>query len=1119
MRSAANVCNVRGSARLATAWRAAVFYLATAAPLAAQSAPIADDERQPIRFENLTNVDGLSQVSALAIAEDSLGFIWIGTEDGLNRYDGTGFEILRHRQDEPSSSPLEGAIEALYVDQARHLWIGMRTGGFSRYDPATDNFKHYLQGADDLDGLSGQEVRCIIQDRAGAVWIGFSQGGMLRVAPESGQLTRYRHRPSDPDSLSDDDVEAVVETPDGFLWIGTGGGLNRFDPITGSFSPYPAGDVAGHFADRVKSLYASPAGIIWIGTKGAGLLRFDPAAERFTTVKSDKAAGDHFIWVVNGDSSGALWLGTQSDGLLRFDPATERLDAYRHHPDVPGTLSSDAVRSILEDRAGNLWVGTWTHGVNRYHPEDPTFINYRHLTADPDSLSTGIVMAIYEDRAGSLWVGTTGGLNRLDASRRGFIHYLADPSHPDSLQSDIVLAIEEDAAGNLWVGTPGVAHRFEPAHRRFDAYPFDPEASGNAAGGGSMDLHADPSGKLWIGSYRGLDRLDPATGNFESYRHDPDDDTSLSHDYVTSIATDRSGTLWIGTLGGLNRLDGAGRSFERYLADSDNPRGLRHDQILYLYFDSAGFLWAGTFGGGLHRFAAGPGPDCPSPKGCFAAFTSANGLPNDVVWTILEDDLGRLWVSTTRGLARFDPRTESFTAYDPADGILEYEYNRGSGYRGAGGWMYFGSVRGVDAFRPARFRDNYRPPPVVITSLQVFQKELDTGVAGPYLDRVELSHHQDFFSLEFAALNYRRPDKNRYAFMLEGLDQDWVDGGTRPFASYTKVKPGAYTFRVRASNNDGVWNEEGRRLEIVLHPPPWATPWAYAFYTLALAALVGAYVGSHRRSIDRERAMNRDLLKLAEQKDALLADNAAQLVERERLIAELEAKNAELERFTYAVSHDLKTPLVTIKNFLGLLRRDVESGDGQRLEHDINRINAAADRMGTLLEELLELSRIGRVANPTAEVPLVELAREAVAALEEPIARLGVEVRVADDLPVVLGDRVRLLEVIQNLVDNAVKYLGDTDEPKIEIGSRIDGGEVVVTVRDNGLGVEPRYHDKIFGLFERLDVDTEGTGIGLALVKRIVKLHGGRVWVESDGLGKGSTFCLTLPEPPPAGAS
>lgn len=466
-------------------------------------------------------------------------------------------------------------------------------------------------------------------------------------------------------------------------------------------------------------------------------------------------------------------------------------------------------------------------------------------------------------------------------------------------------------------------------------------------------------------------------------------------------------------------------------------------------------------------------------------------------------------MSTNRGLSRYDPRTGTFRNYDATDGLQGNEFNSGAYFRSRSGEMFFGGLEGVNAFFPDRIEDNPYVPPVVWTSFKKFNREVPLATDLATLGSVVLRPEDRVVAFEFAALSYTAPEKNEYAYRLRGFRDEWTHLGTKRDVTFTNLHPGSYVLEVSGSNNDGVWNRGGLEIELIVEPPFWRTWW---FIALALLAAVGLIRAA---DLVRTRSMRRHNLALT----AEVAERLRVEEERQRLIWELEAnnqeleiKNAEMERFTYAVSHDLKAPLITIKGFLGVLRRDVGEGRTERLEADFSRIATAADRMHELLEDLLELSRVGRLMNPPEEIALARLVDEALAQVEVQIADRGAEVVIAEGMPAVRGDRVRLLEVFQNLVGNAVKFMGDQEKPRVEIGASGEGSdEVLCWVRDNGIGIDPPYLEKVFGLFERLDPQVAGTGVGLALVRRIVEIHDGRSWVESEGIGRGSTFFFTLP--------
>ncbi len=1059
-----------------------------------------------LTFEHLSVEQGLSQATVMTILQDRRGFLWIGTQDGLNRYDGYGFKVYKHDAGDPGSLR-SNTIYAILEDSDGVMWIGTWEGGLHRYDRAAGSFTHFRNRPGDATSLSHDTVRAILQDRHGTLWIGTVGGGLNRLdgvatdaaGTATATFTRYRHDPEDPTSLSDDFVRALYEDRSGALWIGTvSGGLNLLDRATGEFTTYrhEPGDPRSLSSDAVMAILQDQAGNLWITTRDAGLNRFHPDGT-FTTYRHDPgdpmSLSDDRLRALHEQTAGVLWVGTDGGGLNRFEVETGESLRFRHDPGDARSLSSDALLEIYEDPSGTLWLGTEGGGVDRLDLKAQKFALHRHEPGDPSSLGNDFVLSLLEDRAGELWIGTCGGgLDRFDRRTGVFTHYRPDPDDPRSLGSDTVYAILEDRSGNLWCGPSGAGlARFDRATGAFVAYRHDPENPRSLGDDHVMALYEDPAGRLWIGTWTGgLNRLDagslePDRATFTRYVHADGDPGSLSGNRVYAIHQDREGALWVSTEAhGLNRLDGAslghaGGSFEHFVHDEADPGSLSNNDVMVITEDRAGDLWIGTYGGGLNLF------DRDSET--FDHYDQRHGLANNVVYGILEDASGRLWLSTNQGLSRFDPQTETFRNYDVADGLQGMEFNSGAYHRNARGVLYFGGNHGFNAIVPERVTDNPYVPPVVLTSFKKLGEEADLGVAVSEVEAITLGPEDRIVSFEFAALSFTSPYKNRYAYRLEGFHDDWIELGTKRDITLTNLNPGSYVFRVKGSNNDGVWNHEGLAIDLEVLPPFWATWWFRAGSALALGLGV---VAVYRIRTRRVKARNRQL---------------------EAVNRELEAKNLQLERFSYTVSHDLKTPLVTIKGFLGLLQKDALAGNRERLQHDVDRIGSAADKMARLLDELLELSRIGRMVNPSEPVPLTDLAQEAVALVAGKIEKGGARVEVEPSMPVVDGDRLRLLEVFQNLIDNAVTYMGEQPRPQVEVRAQARDKDVLCSVSDNGAGIDPQYHRKIFGLFERLSAGREGTGIGLTLVERIVEIHGGRIWVESEGKGKGATFYFTLP--------
>ena len=1082
-------------------------------------------QSRSIRFERIAIEQGLSQGTVNCILQDRIGFMWFGTQDGLDRFDGARFEALAHDPEDPASLN-DNWILALIEDAGTgDLWVGTRNGGLSRWRRSGSTFSHYRHDPDDPRSLAGDEVRALVQSRDGGIWIGTGTTGLDHLDPETGVIEHYRHDPADPRSLSHDRILTLYEDRAGDLFVGSLGGLDRFDPATDDFTRFfhDAADPGSLSDSRVRSILEDREGNLWIGTYG-GLERLDPETglfERFRHLPDDPSSlAEDRVRALFEDRDGRLWVGT--DGALDlFDPVSRSFVHYRHNPAEPHSLSAERVMSIYQDRGGVLWVGM-QGGLAKWSPRTWSFSHYKSDPSRPSSLSSDKILSISEDAAGALWLGTNGyGLNRFERSSGKVTRYRSS-GQPGSLGSDIVTAVHHDRRGQLWVGTLGGGlSRLDATTDTFETFVHDPEREDSLGANGVMSVYEDRSDNLWIGTYGGgLNRLDRTAGTFERWRHDPADAATISGDKVTALAED-TGFLWVGTFGsGLNRFDPRTGAFLRFAHDRDRASSLTNDAILALHFTREGDLWIGTQIG-LNRLER---LDEASGEAVFRRYFEAQGLPNEFIYGIYDDSAGRLWLSTNRGLSRFDPRTESFKNFDTSHGLQAYEFNMNAHFQSPIGELFFGGVNGFNAFFPDRIEPDTSVPPVVLTSFSKLNRPVLLERPIFETDEVTLDHCDYIFSFELAALDYAAPGKNQYRYRLEGFNDEWIDLGNRRRVSFTNLDPGAYELLVQGSNSEGIWSENSASIRIRVLPPPWQTRWAYASYLAVLSALVWSYLRAQHRKVERERAVSARLREVDKLKDELLAkmrlvveerteqvaEREQLIAEREHLIAELEAKNAELERFNYTVSHDLKSPLVTIKGFLGLLEQDAASGDTERLEHDFDRISAAADKMYNLLEELLELSRVGLQAGPTEEVSLGEIAAEALEMVDGMVTERRVEVDIAPDLPRVLGDRTRLLEVYQNLLTNAMKYMGDQSAPRIDVGLARNGSGGHLYVRDNGIGIEPRYHDKIFGLFERLDAHEEGSGIGLAVVKRIIETHGGNIWVESAGAGKGSTFCFTL---------
>ncbi len=816
--------------------------------------PAQPSQTTPIRFDRHSVEQGLSESVVLCMLQDSRGFLWIGTEDGLNRFDGYSFTVYRH-DPEDSHSLSNSHITSIAEDPARFLWIGTYGGGLNRFDSKTGQFAHYRNDPQDANSLSYDQVLAVYADREGALWIGTRGGGLNRFDPGTGQWMQYRYERGNPTSLGNDFVTTILEDSSGGLWAGTTSGLNRLDRQTDLWHQYrwdPNDPYSLHGAS-IESIYEDRSGNLWIGTAGGGLNRFERGTETFVYYQHkpndpDSLSSDHVTAVLE-DSVGRLWVGTTA-GLDRFDQEAERFGHYRNTPSDPHSLSADQVTTLLHDQSGGLWIGTRGGGLSRYDRQREQFTLYRADPDEPNSLSASGVWGIYEDGSGVLWIGTDGGgLDRFDRSTGEWRHYRHDPADPNSLSHDVVVAVYQDQSGVLWLSTwGGGLERFDPRTERFDHYRHDPGDPHSLSSNVVWFVHEDRSGALWVGTAWGLNRFERETEQFTRYYNDPADPLSLSDNNVGSVHEDRAGALWFGTHGGLNRFDRETEQFTRFQNDPNNPQSLSHNIVFVIHEDRAGALWLGTWGGGLNRF--------DQASGAFTHYRVKDGLPNDVVYGILEDDEGHLWMSTNNGLSEFDPQTETFKNYDVEDGLQSAEFDFSSYFRSPSGEMFFGGIKGVNAFYPNRISDNSYVPPIVLTSLSQGGERVVLDQTVETISDVTFRWPNNDFEFEFAALSFYQPEYNQYAYMLEGYDSGWNYVGTRRFGAYTNLPGGTYVLRLKGSNNDGLWNEEGLTLRVTLVPPFWATWW---FRGAVVLLVVAGFIAGFRMRLRGIQVRGREL--------------------------------------------------------------------------------------------------------------------------------------------------------------------------------------------------------------------------------------------------------------------
>jgi PAS domain S-box-containing protein len=844
-----------------------------------------------LQFERISTESGLSQSSILCMLQDSKGFLWFGTYAGLNRYDGYQFKVYKNEIENPNSLS-QNNVECIFEDRFGVLWVGTEDG-LNAFDRVHEIFIHYKNDPGDSNSISSNYIRCIYEDRSGTIWIGTNAGGLNKFDREKKFFTRYMNDQNNSKSLSQNNVLSICEDSKSRLWIGTDGGLNIYEKKTNEFKHYfhNPNDPHSLSHNSIWRIIEDRHSQIWLATWGGGLNKYDEQTNDFITYQNNPAdpnsLSDNVVRAIHEDQFGNLWVGTNTQGLDRLVPsgsgkAHEYFIHYQNEPIDPASLSGNSVLSIIEDHLGILWIGTSFNGINKYNPVKRKFELYKNRFGDNNSLSKNNVIATYEDSKGVLWIGTNGGgLNRFDRKKNQFTHYVNDPKNPNSISNNYVRSFCEDNEHRLWIGTENGLNRFDPVKQSFINFRTNPSDVNSISNNTTFSLYKDHSGNIWAGTISGLNKFDVKSGRFIRFNHEPDNPNSLSNDFIWDVQEDNKGFIWVGTLfGGLNRLDPKTNTFIHFESDIHNLNSISNNKVICLLEDKKGVLWIGTTDG-LNRY------DSKDQK--FIHYSEKDGLPNNSIQSMVEDDHGNLWIGTNQGLSQFNPVTSKFRNFTSTYGLQSNEFSVNASSKLRSGEIAVGGVNGFNIFHPDSIDETSVLPSIVITDFQIFNKPVpvDEQVNGNIVlkrsitesDTITLSYFDNVFSFEFAALHFASPKDNQYAYMMTEFDKEWNYVGTKRTATYTNLDPGEYTFRVKASNNEGTWNEQGASIHIIITPPFWQTLWfklIMALIVLSIAIftyrrLVRARKLAEGHRIEQALAKERNLLRT-------LIDNAPDYV-------------------------------------------------------------------------------------------------------------------------------------------------------------------------------------------------------------------------------------------------
>lgn len=788
-----------------------------------------------LRFQRIDPQKGLSQASVNALWQDKQGFMWIGTQDGLNRYDGYGFKVYHHNPEDPGSISSNWVAD-MYEDDEGILWLAT-FAGLNRFDKKTEQFTRYSYDSSNLNSLSHDITTAIVEDNEGMLWIG-THSGLNRFDRKKGHFTRYHYDPNNPDSLGHDWITAISVDRQGRLWVGTrNGGLSIYDYKSQTFSRYQSGpDIdTGH----VTSLLT--------------------------------------------DQKGLLWIGTNNHGLFRLNEQTGDFQHYQYDPNDKTSLSNNRVLSLLQDSKGALWVGT-NEGLNRYQPEQNHFLRLQHDPAILDSLADNSVNILYEDNTGVIWVGMVAGLSLFNHTTEHFGHYNSALSQANSMNDNTVWSVMKDNAGIIWIATDEGLNRFDRQNNRFNHYDRQKNFSSRRV----LVVRQNSQSEHWVGTFAdGTYLLDDKTGQKTFYRHDPNNPQSISDNRVDAIIEDKQNVMWFGTNNGLNRFDRQQQTFKHYHHDPSDPNSLSSNQVLSLYVDHLGVLWVGTRYGGLNRYHADTDTftryqhtDSSSSishnriysitqdreynlwigtknglnrfdakNNRFIRYQEKQGLINNTVYGIQADNQGALWLSSNKGLSRFNLNSHSFRHFTVNEGLQGREYNAGATFKSDDGELFFGGTNGFNAFYPKDIVDARRSPKTIVTDLLLFNQSVPLQREDPnspltvtisQTKTLTLTHNSPVFAFEFAAIDFFNSSDTRYGYRLFGYDEQWLQTDARNRrATYTNLPAGKYYFKVRAARQNEVWGQATSGISVIVKPAPWRTWWAYTSYTLVMLICMG----------------------------------------------------------------------------------------------------------------------------------------------------------------------------------------------------------------------------------------------------------------------------------------
>ena len=1082
-------------------------------------------EESPV-FEHLSINDGLSSSTVFSILQDDGGFMWFGTVNGLNKYDGYTFKIFEY---DPADSTTISNTSAgnIIKDHEGYIWVGTWGGGLNRFSPLTNTAVRYQHDPKNSKSISGNRVQCIFEDSQHRIWAGTYASGLNLLDTETGTFTHYKHEDGTENSLSNNRIWSIAEDSLGYLWIGTSYGLNRLEPKSGKIKQYFAdprnNNSLSHNTIRIVSF--TNHNELWVGTEN-GLNKYNYSTKKFERFfyqpKQRFASNKGRINAIYEVRKGDLYLGT-GFGIVKFDPETYRYERYVHDPARPGSLGDNEVRCIFEDRIGVLWIGNRGRGIDKFNPNHKKFHNLT-FSSSPEQDSKENTIFTVRQIGDDLYLNNFSSILRYNRTSGELFRYknLSGLALGRDGSRKRTLYHSQIDTNILWISIGSDVVRFNIRTHETRNYILPATTKNGIPFKRVITIYEQDSQRLWLGNFQGGIRLlDTGTGKIlRHYSHIEGDPASISHNEIWFIKPAEPGFLWIGTGKGLNLLEIKTGRFKHYFFDKEVQHSSR---IFTFYKDKQNILWLGT-DYGLLRF---------NPKnGNYTNYTKQQGLPDNQIAGICQDSEGAFWLTTLRGLAKFNPVTGQSTNFSVDDGLLNQEYLPGSMYQNKQGEIFAGGMKGLDYFLPEEIKVNTQIPPVVLTDLEILNKSvkigpdqiLKTDIA--YTKEIVLHHYDYLFSLKFAVLDFSNSKKNKYAYKLEGFDSDWIyTNSTSRTAAYTTLPGGTYTFKVKGANADGIWNEEGVALKIIIVPPYWQTIW---FRLIMIVLIIGLVVLFYKIRTMRIKKRSRELRMINHRLSEQIRERKRIEQEKEKLHAQLlqSQKMEALGTLAGGVAHDFNNILTVINGHaeIALLQDSIDLVQKKHF--------TAIQESGRRAEELTrQLLAFGRKQLVQAQiVNLNQVIEKTEAMLRRLISEdIQMVTDLSGDIPNIKADPSQIEQVLMNLIINARDAIQDRNnnkaEKRIEIKTEFkEAGDsmvnqyaekpdmpyVMLSITDTGTGMDDTLQEHIFEPFFTTKEISKGTGLGLATVYGIVRQNEGSIFVISHP-GEGSVFCVLWP--------